>query len=320
MHLDRVLASTRLTTAGCVLLGLGVAAAQAWPAAAYWLIAAPLGLLAVNLAFAMCLHPRLRRGGLGLFHACLLACLLLAAWSRLTHFDGHVFIADGQEFDAAAVNTDARGPWHGDGLQRIAFRQGSFSVNYAPGVKRRQTLSRVEVAGDRQWREIGDDTPLVLDGYRFYTTYNKGFAPVLTWTATDGAPVTGAVMLPSYPLNDFQQVHHWTAPGGAVWSFALRAPPLEEDKAWTLAPDRMDALLVAEIAGQRHELRPGEEVRTSAGVLRYEWLAGWMGYRIFYDMTMMPLLWISLLGVAGLAWHLWKRVARLAPALQEAAA
>jgi hypothetical protein len=45
-----------------------------------------------------------------------------------------------------------------------------------------------------------------------------------------------------------------------------------------------------------------------------------MGYRIFYDPTLMPLLVVSLLGVAGLGWHLWRRVGRLAPGLQEAAA
>ena len=115
-------------------------------------------------------------------------------------------------------------------------------------------------------------------------------------------------------------MHHWTAPGGAAWSFALRTRPVDEAKAWTLAPATTDSVLVAQIGEQRHELRPGEEVRTAAGVLRYDFLAGWMGYRIFHDPTLMPLLWISLLGVAGLAWHLWQRVERLAPGLRGAPA
>lgn len=320
MRPDHLLASTRLTSAACVALGVAVAAALAWPEASAWLITTPLAVLALNLAAALRVFPRLRRGGLGLFHFCLLACLLLVAWGRLTHFDGHVHIADGQEFDPAAVEVDSRGPWHGDGLQRLAFLQGPFTVTYAPGVQRKHTTSQVELRGEQQWREIGDDTPLVLEGYRFYTTPNKGFAPVLTWTAAGAAPVTGVVMLPSYPVNDWQQVHHWTAPGGAVWSLALRTKPIDEVNAWTLAPATTNSVLVAEIAGQRHELRPGDEVRTAAGVLRYDSLAGWMGYRIFYDPTLIPLLWISLLGVGGLAWHLWKRVERLAPALQGVAA
>ena len=318
---ERLLASPRLTPVGCLALGAAVAAAQAWPEQAAWLIAAPLALLALNLGAALCVFPRLRRGGLGLFHACLLACILLAAWGRLTHFDGHVYLVDGQEFDPAAVGVDGRGPWHGDALQRVAFRQGPFTVSYAPGVRRKHTVSRVELPGERQWREIGDDTPLLLEGYRLYTTSNKGYAPILTWTATGGEPVTGAVMLPSFPINDWQQVHKWTAPGGGDWNFALRTPPVDETRAWTLSPATTpDSVLVAELDGRRHELLPGAEVRTAAGVLRYDGLAGWMGYRIFHDPTIMPLLFLSLLGVSGLAWHLWKRSSRLAPALQASAA
>ena len=318
---ERLLGSPRLTVAGCVALGAAVAAAQAWPEHADWLIAAPLAMLASNLAAALWVVPRLRRGGLGLFHCCLLACILLLAWGRLTHFDGHVYLVDGQEFDPAAVETHARGPWHGDALQRVAFRQGPFSVSYAPGVKRRHTTSLVALPGERQWSAIGDDTPLLLEGYRIYTTSNKGYAPILTWTPDGGTPVTGAVMLPSFPLNDWQQVHKWTAPGGGEWNFALRVPEVDETRAWTLSPaTTTESVLVAEIQDQRHELRPGEQVRAGAGVLRYDWVSGWMGYRIFHDPTIMPLLFISLLGVTGLAWHLWKRTGALAPALHTATA
>lgn len=321
MALERLLASPRLTTAGCIALGAAVAAAQSWPEYAAWLIAVPLAVLACNLTAALCVFPRLRRGGLGVFHVCLLACILLLSWGRLTHFDGNVYLVDGQEFEPAAVETQSRGPWHGDALQRVAFRQGPFSVTYAPGVKRKHTISQVELPGAHDWHEIGDDTPLLLEGYRIYTTSNKGYAPILTWTPDGGTPATGAVMLPSFPLNDWQQVHKWTAPGGGEWNFALRVPQVDETRAWTLSPaTTTGSLLVAEIQGQRHELRPGQEVRVAGGVLRYEWLAGWMGYRIFHDPTIMPLLVLSLLGVAGLAWHLWKRTGRLAPALHTATA
>jgi len=317
----RKLASPRLTLAGFGLLAAGVFGAQQ-AEVGVWAIAAPLALLAVNLAAALACVPRLRRGGLGLFHACLLLGMLAVAWGRLTHFDAHLSIADGQEFDPAAVQVDARGPWHGDAFRRLAFRQGPFTVSYAPGVRRQHTRSLVELAGDgtRHWQVVGDDTPLEMAGYRFYTTHNKGFAPVLTWTPDAKAPQTGAVMLPSYPANDWQQVNRWTAPGGAQWQFALRTQAPDETRPWVLDPRQADSVLVAESDGRRFELRPGEEARTAAGVLRYEWLAGWMGYRIFYDPTRMPLLAISLLGVAGLAWHLWGRGVRLLPLGEGAAA
>ena len=40
------------------------------------------------------------------------------------------------------------------------------------------------------------------------------------------------------------------------------------------------------------------------GTLRYEWLAGWMGYKVFYDPTLVPLLLLSVVGVLGMAWNL----------------
>jgi hypothetical protein len=64
---------------------------------------------------------------------------------------------------------------------------------------------------------------------------------------------------------------------------------------------------VVELQGQRFELRPGDEARIGAGTLRYERLLGWMGYRIHHDPMLVPLFWLALLGIAGLAWHLWPR-------------
>lgn len=316
------LASPRLTIAGFALLGAGVFAAQSLAGASVWLIAAPLVLLALNLAAALWLLPRLRRGGLGLFHFCLLGFLLLVAFGRLTHFDGHLSIVDGQEFDPAAVEIDSKGPWHGDGLRRLAFRQGPWTVGYATGVRREKTHSNVALPGEagEHWETVGDDTPLALDGYRFYTTHNKGFAPILTWIRPGQEPITGAVMLPSYPANDWQQVQRWTAPGGEHWQFALRTPPVVDQAPWRLEAGQTPSVLIAEAGGRRFELRPGEQVQTAAGTLRYEWLAGWMGYRIFYDPTLIPLFALSLIGVAGLAWHLWGHRARLLPLGREASA
>jgi hypothetical protein len=307
---------------GFLLLGGGVATAQWQPDASAGLIAAPLGVLALNLGAALARLPRLRRGGLGVFHFCLLACMLLLAWGRLTHLDARLSIVDGQEFDADAVEVDAKGPWHGEGLRRLVFRQGPFTVSYAPGVRREHTNSLVAIGAGATGRQevIGDDTPLKMDGYRFYTTSNKGYAPVLTWTPEGGAPITGAAMLPSYPVNDWQQLQRWDAPGGGSWKFWLRVDQVPADTAWTLDPSRTASVLVAESAGQRFELKPGEEARTAHGTLRYEWLSGWMGYRIFYDPTLVPLFILALLGVAGLACHLWAHALRPRPATEALAA
>lgn len=315
------LASPRLTLAGFALLAVSLLAASQWPQLPSGAIALPLALLGLNLAAALVLRPAVRRGGLGIFHFALLALLLLAAWGRLTHFDARVEVAEEGSFDAALVAVTGSGPWHGDAWKQLQFRQSGWEVDYRPGVRRTYTRSMVWLPGEGTPRLVGDDTPLVLDGYRLYTTPNKGFAPLLSWEQDGEPPVQGVLHMPSYPIFDWKQENGWTAPDGTPLRFWLKIErPLPTDTAWTLSARDMPTTLVVEVAGQRHELKPGSAIRLPRATLRYDRLTGWMGYRIFYDPTLWPLLLVSLAGIAGLAWHLWKRAARLAPALQGAPA
>jgi hypothetical protein len=313
----RSLASGRLTMAGFALLGAAALLSLRWLAMPAAGLVLPIALLAVNLAAAIATRPALRCGGLGLFHFALLAFLMLAAVGRLTHLDARVEVAQDGSYDPALVEITGQGPWHGDGWKRLRFGQGSWEVDYAPGVKRTRTRSQIWLPEDDTPRMVGDDTPLLLEGYRLYTTPNKGFAPLLTWQQAGAGPVQGLLHMPSYPLFEWKQENAWTAPDGTALRFWLRMErALPQDARWTLSPRDMPALLVVEVAGARHELRPGETLALPHATLRYEKLMGWMGYRIFYDPTMVPLLLVSLLGVAGLAWHLWRRAAMLAPGLQ----
>lgn len=312
-RLLRPLASPVLMLAGFALLAI----ALLLPGHAEPLVAAVLSVLALNLAAAIVLRPTLRRGGLGVFHLALLALLLLAGAGRLTHFDARVEVTEDGALDPADIEMTGQGPWHGDGWKRLAFRQGSWDVSYAPGVKRARTRSQVWLPGEAAPRVVGDDTPVLLEGYRLYTTHNKGFAPMLAWQPEGGAPVRGALHLPSYPLFDWKQENDWTAPDGRQLRFWLRLErPLPEHEAWTLVPGQVPAVLVVQVDDVRHELRPGQALQLPGAQLRYERLAGWMGYRIFYDPTLLPMLLVSVLGVAGMAWHLWGRAVRLLPLRQ----
>lgn len=323
LRLPHWLASSRLTLAGFALLGAGVLATYSKPEASAAPMVLPLALLALNLAAALAVRPDLRRGGLGLFHAALLALLLLVAAGRLTHFDGRVEVAEGALLDPTRIEVTGSGLWHGDRWQRLQFRQGPYEVDYAAGVKRAHTRSSVWAGGAQSGAPIivGDDTPLVLQGYRFYTTHNKGLAPLLTWQPEGGAAVQGVLHMPSYPLFDYQQENRWTAPDGTALRFWLRIErPLPEHAAWTLDPHTLPAVLVVEAGGVRSELKPGDSVALRGATLRYERLTGWMGYRIFYDPTLLPLFVVSLLGVLGLAWHLWRRSSQLLPLAEGVAA
>jgi cytochrome c biogenesis protein len=317
----RPLASTRLTMAGFALLAAGTLASYNVPQAPAALLVAPLSLVTLNLAAAIALNRRLRTGGLGLFHLALLACLLLVGAGRLTHMDGRVEVTEGLPLDPAQVEVTGAGRWNDQAWRKAQFLQGAWEVDYAPGVRRGRTRSEVWLPGEATPRTVGDDTPLVLEGYRFYTTSNKGFAPVLGWQPDGQEAILGALHMPSYPVNDGNQHNTWTSPDGRQLKFWLRiVQPLPETQAWTLAARTVPTVLVVEADGQRQELRPGEAMRLRGATLRYERLAGWMGYRIFHDRTLLPLLAIAVLGIAGLAWHLWGRTARLLPLGQEATA
>ncbi len=313
--LFRYLASTKFTLLGMGLLGLGAALSYDNPVATpAWVLVVPLALLALNLLAAIISNSRInRRGGLLIFHLALLGIVLLAAVGRLTHMEAHIEMVEGSAFSADELLDVRRGPWHSGRLDKVRFIQGPYTVEYAPGMVRGPTRSQVLVPdGKGGWaqRVVGDDKPLLLEGYRFYTTFNKGFAALLTWMPDGGTPVTGTVHMPPYPLFDFRQANRWTPPGGEEIKFWLQLETgLTADESWTLDPRKARALLVLRSAGQRVELRPGGTTRLAGGRLRYEGLSNWMGYKLFYDPTLQWLFITAVLGVLGLALHFWSKFA-----------
>ena len=318
--LRRHLASPRLTLLGFALLAVTVwSTANDARVSSSW-IALPAALLAANLLAAMCRHPVLRRGGLGVFHAALLVGMLFVAWGRLQHFEARVELVQGAELAPEAIEPTSIGPLNDGAWRQLRFEQGPLQIHYAAGVRRGTTSSQVQVEGRAQ--QVGDTEPLVLQGYRFYTTHNKGFAPLLSWQGAGRAePVVGALHLPSYPLFDWKQEQRWRSPEGIDVKLWLRPDArLDERRGFVLAPDDTPATLVVELHGQRFELRPGESARTEAGTLRFERLLGWMGYRVHFDPMLQPLFILALIGIAGLAWHLWGRMVPLRRRMQAASA
>ena len=315
MKLLSYLSSTKFTLAGMGLLAVGAALSYDNPVGTpVWVLVIPLALLAVNLLAAIVGNSRInRRGGLLVFHLALLGIVVLAAIGRLTRMEAHLEMVQGSAFSAEDLLDVRKGPWHSGRLEAVHFVQGPYTVDYAPGMVRGPTRSHVLVPdGQGGWeqRVIGDDKPLVLEGYRFYTTFNKGFAPVLTWLPDGRQPVTGTIPMPAYPLFDFRQANRWTPPGGEEIRLWLQLETgLTPDEAWTLDPRKAVGTLVVRSGGLRSELRPGETVRLSGGQLRYERLTGWMGYKLFYDPTLQWLFVTAMLGVLGLGVHFWQKFA-----------
>ncbi len=307
------LSSLRLTLAGMVMLAIGAALSYNNPASTpVWVLVVPMALLAINLLAAIIANPRIHRhGSLLVFHLALLGVVILAAAGCLTRFEAHVEMLEGTAFSKDDLLNKRQGPLHSNHLDQVSFVQGPYTVDYAAGMMRGPTRSHVQVPDGRggwKWRVIGDDKPLVVGGYRFYTSFNKGFAPILTWIPDHGAPETGSVNMPAYPLFNFKQDNSWTPPGGSEIKFWLRLNTgMQEDQAWVLDGDKAHGILVVNTDGERVELKPGESARVPGGKLRYERLSSWMGYKIFYDPTLHLMFATAIIGVLGLFAHFWRK-------------
>lgn len=312
LSLLRFLASLKLTLVGMVLLGLGAAASYGNPVeTSVWVLIVPLALLAINLAAAIVTNPRInRQPGLLVFHVCLLSTVLLAGVGRLTHLDAHIEMPQGEAFHKNALMEVNKGPWHAGNLDGVAFLQGGYTVDYSVGLQRGLTHSEVFLPGskgERVSQDVGDDRPLVLERYRFYTTHNKGFAPILTWLPNQGQPITGRINMPSYPLFDYKQDNQWTPPGTQeTIKFWLQLKTgMTPEAAWVLDGRNSTGTLVVSVGDKREELKVGDEVQLAQGRLRYESLTTWMGYRVFYDPTIQWLFWVTMIGVLGLTHFFW---------------
>ena len=310
------LASLKLTLAALVLFALCVIVLYVRDDLPSSLLAAPLGLLSANLLAAVLTNRSFRRqGALLAFHIALLALVLLVAASRLSYLRGSLELTDGEEFAGTLLETDA-GPFHPiETLRALRFANLGFRIEYAPGPLRQGIFNRIEIRspGAVPHRvEITDLQPLLLAGYRFYPTGNKGFAPTFVWRpAGGGAARMGTVHLPSYPLHELGQAREWTPPGSAlsIWTML-------EFTEIILAPDRRSEFrppkehkIVLRSGDKRWELQPGDGVDLPEGRLEYRGLRSWMGYTVFYDWTIPWLLAACLVAVAALGVHFWSKFA-----------
>lgn len=292
------------------LFGLAVVAVYHDLAQPTWALAVPLALLAANVACAVATHPAFRtQGALLVFHLALIAIAALAAAGRLTYLKGTLELSAGQTFGGKLL-TEERGPLHPGDPAQAAFTNLGFTVSYLPGLRRAQTLNRVafpDAAGREREALIGDDTPLVLRGYRFYTTPNKGYAPEFVWRpAAGGAPVRGTIHLPSFPASLTRQTLEWMPPGAArpfVTTLEFDEPVVRLEEEWVLGQAAPKHSLQVRAGAEQAVLRPGESHRFAEGTLRYEGLRMWMGYALFYDRTIAWLLAACAIAVASLAWH-----------------
>jgi cytochrome c biogenesis protein len=301
------LGSLSLTLVALVLLAAGTQASYLGWAPFTWTLSLPLALLAVNLLAAILTNAKFRAQlPLLAFHLALLAIIALVALGRMTYFKAQFELAAGETFDGTGMAGVEHGPWHGFGIDRLRFVSEGARVLFRDG-RYRSTTSRVALA-DGSAAEFATQRPLAIDGYRFYPTFNQGFAPTFVWMGNDGEWQQETFNLPPWPQAELQQDTTWTpdALGRELW--VMLAPDgkvLSSDGEALLAPP--PHRLVVRDGDTRHELRPGDFLTFDAGRLAYLGLNTWHGYAVNYDWTRPWLLAAATAAVLSLAWHYWRK-------------
>ena len=310
----RALASPRLMAAFFLLMAaaaLGVAYNIVAPTSAALV---PLGLLVVNLTASISSNARFRADlPLLVFHLSVLALVALLAVARLTYFQGAAKVPVGAGF-AGDLHTEQRGALHGDGAPRLRFSNAGFTEVFPEGNKYRATENRIrfsDPAGNLHEGVIGDDRPLVLDGYRIYTSRNRGFAPMVQWTADNGEIQFATIQLGKVGEDGFTPGMPWKIPSGPeIWL------SLSTERMQTAAGTKRDNLGAKEARNKlvlRHDerfydLAAGESVDLPGGRLTYSRLSAWMGYSIIYDPTKPWLLGTVAVAIGSLLWFYARRL------------
>jgi cytochrome c biogenesis protein len=308
-----VLASLRLTLA-CLLLLLGAVAYAydyAGEADATLPLVLPLSLLSINLLAAVASNRTFRRQlPLLVFHLALLTVITLVAVSRLTYLRATTEVVTGGEH--LVMERVAAGPLHRGAKDSVNFENLGFTIDYKPGLQRDATVNRVrwrDESGMQRTAEIGDQVPLVIHGYRFYTTPNKGFAAMFRWEPEQGEAQLGSVNFPGYPTYKDAQTTTWRLGTEDVRvTLNIREQLINPETASRFRlPNEHDVKV--DFPWRVATLKPGEAVMVPAGRLVYLGLTTWMGYNVFYDWTMPWLLAACALAALALGWHFWRKFA-----------
>ena len=222
----------------------------------------------------------------------------------------------GKVLQSGGVADEERGPWHGERLRALHFINDGLLTRYDENGVYRGTYNRIRWQGaDGNWEtaEIGDDRPLVLNGYRIFATVHRGLSPLFRWEPEQGVGELGTVQLADHREGDMPPSASWQLPGGPeVWAQLAHAPlerPVGRVQQNLRAGDLQHGMVVR-VGDDRWELRPGESVALPGGTLTYVELSAWMSYRLVYDPATPWLMATIVVAVVSLVAFYWRRIVR----------
>ena len=308
--LASVFASNRTTLTLLVVLSISIIIYyQVSLSYRLWIIAVPSFLLMLNFFLALATRDILKNSlPLLVFHFALIVLVILAFAGKMSFFNGTLELAENEEFSGQVENIE-QGPWHRYGLSGTRFTNLGFQIRYREGIKRDRTINKIALHlhdAQQQILEIGDHVPLVIGHYRFYTSHNKGYAPVFEWRPLSSTQViVGSIHLPAYPAHEFRQALEWSVPGSnlTLWTMLnIEENVLPIDREFDFQVPEQHQLVLRHL-DKRYELKPGDEIELPGGKLTYQKLTTWMGYKVDYDWTRPWLLATALIGLLGLFVH-----------------
>lgn len=315
------IASPKLSAAFFLMAAVGALWASTPGRSATLAMVIPFSLLTINLLAAIATNRRFRTDlPLLVFHLALLAMIITFVMARLTYFEGQATVTAGAGFEGEMLSEES-GALHARRLDEVSFTNLGFTENFPARGHYHATYNRVSwqaADGDTHTADIGDDVPLILHGYRIYTSRHRGFSPVFRWQKADGTDEWGTVQLRDNNGGDFASANDWVLPDGEkAWlmmDFDAAESTGGAHSRINFGIDAQHHQLILRIGDERHTLTPGQTLPRPGGMLTYVRPGSWMGYRIVADPTKPWLIGSVALTVMSLVWFYTRIVFRPVPA------
>lgn len=303
------LASLKLTAAALLLLLLSVQLAQVMLWRYDLAIIPAVSLLMVNLIAAIFSNTAFKKSlSLLIFHLALAAMLPVALLGQLSGLSGRVEVPEGGQFTGRLDQYDG-GFLHDNQLEQLNFTLLAVNALHIPGKRAQELRARILIDnGENQYQQVvAEHRPLVFGGYRFYVTKNIGFAANFTWLPKQGNAEFFSINFPWFAGNELSQANTMTLGDLGLW-FKLEGTDDVLDPMTTsrFIPPRNHYLVVRNGA-KRDQLKPGQQLQLKEGLLIYNGLHSWQGFKVEYDTTKAWVLACAFLACFAMAAYYWQR-------------
>lgn len=311
-----------LTTAPFVIFTLllnvvGILVTTYLPVSPTWAMALPFTMLFASLTGALFYKPRLRCDlPLLAFHLALLLLIVLLVAARLTYFEGGVMISEGERFHPEQLDMERSGPLHPVKLDSFQFAHAGFEQPKNLALQGLGFIYNRVRYWDQYGREsstvIGNDRPLVIEGYRIYSGKRRGLVALFRWQNGRSVEVFGEVQLEDNGGDAFAPAAKWQLPDGTdIWAMleinADQRGLLKE--ATNLYKEHFEQQPILIRSGdERKTLMPGESINLNGARLTYEGVNSWMSYRIIYEPMKMWIMVTLLVAILSLIWFYSRRI------------